>query len=180
MAQPVELVPLVCPRCSMPIPANEEEAAWVCTQCGQGIYLDGLSGPVAQEIHYAAGVAPNTPGKPFWVAEARVSIHRTAFQGGSKQNAEAVQFWSQPRRFFVPAYQGSLDEQLRLGMQMVRQPPAHPEGPPISFLPVRLYKEDVLSAVEFIVMAIEAERADKLKQVQFSLELSEPVLWILP
>jgi hypothetical protein len=164
----------------MPVPAEEEEAAWVCTQCGQGIYLDGARGPVSQEIHYASGVAPNTPGKPFWVAEGRVVMQRAAFQGGSKPSAEASQFWSQARRFFVPAFQGPLDEQLRLGMQWVRQPPGLTEGPPVPFLPVRLYKEDVLPAVEFIVMAIEAERADKVKQVQFSLELSEPVLWIFP
>ena len=43
-----------------------------------------------------------------------------------------------------------------------------------------LYRDDVLAAAEFIVIAIEAERKDKIKSIDFELKLSKPVLWILP
>jgi hypothetical protein len=43
-----------------------------------------------------------------------------------------------------------------------------------------MHLEDVSAAAEFIVMAIEAGRKDKLKELDFSLKLSTPVLWILP
>jgi len=34
--------------------------------------------------------------------------------------------------------------------------------------------------VDFIVVAIEAERSDKVKSVSFTTQLSAPSLWILP
>jgi hypothetical protein len=37
----------------------------------------------------------------------------------------------------------------------------------------------VRSWAEFLVIAIEAERKDQVKKIEFSLELGEPRLWIL-
>jgi hypothetical protein len=34
--------------------------------------------------------------------------------------------------------------------------------------------------VEFIIIGIEANRRDKIKEIQFNLNLSAPELWILP
>jgi len=34
--------------------------------------------------------------------------------------------------------------------------------------------------VEFVVLTIEADRKDKLKTVEFRLDLGEPELWVLP
>ncbi len=39
---------------------------------------------------------------------------------------------------------------------------------------------DVQAAVDFIVMAVEAGRKDKLREVDFSAKLSAPELWVLP
>jgi hypothetical protein len=38
----------------------------------------------------------------------------------------------------------------------------------------------VRAAAEFIVMAVEAERKDDLKEIRFDLEIDTPILWILP
>jgi hypothetical protein len=38
----------------------------------------------------------------------------------------------------------------------------------------------VRATAEFIVMAVEAERKDDLKEIRFKLELDPPILWILP
>jgi hypothetical protein len=40
--------------------------------------------------------------------------------------------------------------------------------------------KDVAAAAEFIVVAIEAGRPDRLKKVDFQLKLTQPTLWILP
>ena len=45
---------------------------------------------------------------------------------------------------------------------------------------VIMHLEDVTAATEFVIMAIEAGRKDKLKELDISLKLSTPVLWILP
>jgi hypothetical protein len=180
MDQPVELIPLVCPQCSTPVPAEVEEVAWVCAQCGQGLSLDEEKGLAPLEVHYAAGVAANTRGKPFWFAEGRVSMQRDTYSSSRKDTQAAQQFWSQPRQFFIPAFSAPLETLLGFGMQLLRQPPNLQAGSKADFDPVVLHLEDVKAAAEFIVVAVEAERRDKVKQIEFTLQLSSPVLWILP
>ena len=53
-------------------------------------------------------------------------------------------------------------------------------GSATHFEAITLYRTDLLAAAEFIVIAIEAERKDKIKNIDFELKLSKPVLWILP
>ncbi len=178
MDRPVELVPLVCIQCSTPLPAEADEVVWVCAQCGQGMSLDEEKGLLPLEVQYSANIAPNAVGKPYWVVESQVTLQRETFSGN--QDREAESFWSQPHTFFIPAYKTSLETMLAQGMSLLRQPPLLQPGPAARFEPVVLYAEDVLPAAEFIIMAIEAERKDKLKSVNFSLKLSTPCLWILP
>ena len=180
MDQPVELVPLLCLKCSTPIPASADESAWVCAQCGQGMLLDPKIGLVPLDVHYAAGILPNTPGKPYWVADGQVTLSRESYGSGGKEGREAELFWSQPRRFFLPAFAASLEALLSQAIQMLLQPPPLQNGPAARFESVTASVEDVQPAAEFIVMAIEAGRKDKAKKIDFALKLSHPELWILP
>ena len=178
MAQSVELIQLVCIRCNTPLPAEPNEAAWVCAQCGQGMRLDEDKGLVEQVVNFAAGIPNGTRGKPFWVADGSVALQRDTYSGNRSREAEL--FWSQPKRFYVPAYALPLDTLLAAGTDYLLKPPAVQQGSPASFEPVILPVEDVRATVEFIIMAVEAGRKDMLKNVQFSLQLSDPVLWVLP
>lgn len=171
---------MVCIQCSTPIPAGIEEVAWACTQCGQGMVLDEASGLEALDIHYAAGIPPDTPGKPYWVAEGRVSMARQAYGSSAQHKAAAEQFWSQTRRFFVPAYHAPLENLLETAKTMLLKPPTLSPGKPALFEPATLYRKDVQAAAEFIVMAIEAERADMVESIEFELKLSNPILWVIP
>jgi hypothetical protein len=176
----IELVPLVCVRCSTPVPAELDEVAWVCSQCGQGLSLEE-TGLQALEVHYMAGIPANTKGKPYWVVRGQVSsLEREKYGGGNKETQEAEALWSQPQRFFVPAYNTTLEHLLAQATQLLLQPPALQEGTAVPFEPVTLAVDDIRPAAEFIVMAIEAGRKDKLKKMNFSLQLFPPVLWILP
>jgi hypothetical protein len=176
---PVALIPLVCTKCQTRVPAEPNEVAWVCSQCGQGLLLDVSKGLVPLEVNYAASIASNTPGRPYWVTDGRVAFARRQTYSGN-EDREAHNFWSQPRRFFVPAFNSSLDSLLDLGSKLLLQPPSLQPGSPVRFEPVTLALEDVKPLAEFIVMALEAGRKDKLKEIQFSLELTSPVLWVLP
>jgi len=178
MDQPVELIPLTCPKCATPIPAQPEEIAWACSGCGEGLVLNLEKGVSLMRMHYQAGLDPNGTGRPFWVVEAQVAVSRQTYSGN--QAAEAAQFWSQPRRFFIPAFACPLETVLTLGPQMLLQPPELKEGPRAPFAPVTVAIHDVQPMVEFIVVAVEAGRKDKLKQVQVEVKPSEPALWILP
>jgi hypothetical protein len=178
VAKPVELIQLVCLRCKTPLPAEPVEAAWVCAQCGQGMRLDEEKGLVELAVNFAAGIPNGTKGKPFWVADGSVALRRDTYSGN--QSREAASFWSQPRRFYVPAYALPLETLLTAGTAYLLNPPLIQPGQPAPFEPVVLPIEDVRATVEFIVMAVEAGRKDMLKNLQFSLQLSDPVLWVLP
>lgn len=177
MDQPA-LIPLTCPKCATPIPAGPDEVAWVCSRCGQGLALDLEKGLSLLEVHYQAGLDPNGTGRPFWVVEAQVVVSRQTYSGN--QSPEAAQFWSQPRRFFTPAFTCPMETVLALGPQMLLQPPALKEGPGAPFTPVTLPIGDIQPMIEFIVVAVEAGRKDKLKQVLVEAKPAGPVLWILP
>jgi hypothetical protein len=182
--RPVQLIALVCVKCQTPVPALPGEVAWVCRQCGQGLLLDTDRGLAPLDVFYTSGIAPNTLGKPFWVADGRVAFARRQTYSGN-EDRDAHQFWSQPRRFFVPAFSAPLETLLGLGSKMLEKPPSlqtspATPSPATPFEPVTLALEDVKPLAEFIVMALEAGRKDKLREIQFSLDLSAPGLWILP
>ena len=180
MDQPVNLIPLVCPRCGTPVPALVEEVAWVCAQCAQGLLLDEQKGLGLLEVNYAAGILAADLGKPYWVVDGQVTLSRQAYSGGRRETDEAGLFWSAPRRFFIPAFNISLENLLSDATHRLLTPPALQPGQAARFYPATLPAANIQPVAEFIVMAIEAGRKDKLKKVDFSLQLSAPVLWILP
>jgi len=142
--------------------------------------LDEEKGLVAQEVYFAAGLDPNVPGKPFWVADGQVSLQRQTFGSSGKDAQAAAQFWSAPRRFMIPAFSAPLEKLLQIGTELIYKPPVLKEGPGKKFEPVTLQLEDVNAAADFLVVAIEAGRSDKLKSINFTLKLSPAVLWIMP
>ena len=178
MAKPVELVPLVCLQCATPLPADPSETAWVCSNCQHGMVLDEETGLASMQVLYQTGITAGRPGKPFWVAEGRVQVARKTYSGNNEK--DALLFWGQPRLFCVPAYSLPLENLLEIGARLVRQPPVLQEGPPVRFEPPVLLRSDVPAVAEFIVVAVEADRKDKLKEVNLTLQLAEPALWILP
>ncbi len=126
MAQPVELIQLVCIRCKTPLPAEPNEAAWVCAQCGQGMRLDEDKGLVELVVNFAAGIPNGARGKPFWVADGSVVLQRDTYSGN--QSREAELFWSQPKRFYVPAYALPLEMLLAAGTALLLQASGCPAG----------------------------------------------------
>jgi len=177
----VRLIPLRCVRCETPVPADPEEVAWVCAQCGQGLVLDEQVGLEPLDIHYSAEIRPNQAGKPFWVARGRVSIRRESYSGQSgKIEREVEDFWGKDRLFVIPAYTANLEELLAGATGFLRNPPSLNEGPLVKFAPVTLSPKDLAAAAQFVVMAVEAERKDRLKRLEPAVELDEPDLWILP
>ena len=176
----IQLVPMLCVRCQNPLPARPDEVFWVCQTCGQGQMLVDQHGLAADAVHYSAGIAQNTKGKPVWVMQVTVSaMLRQTFSGNNSANMQA--YWGGPRIFFIPAYTLPLDQLIDASVKLLRQPPALQEGPsPAPFFAVTVHPEDLQPLAEFIVLAVEADRDDKLKQMQFVTTLGQPELWILP
>lgn len=191
MVQPVALIPLACLKCGTPLAAQPDEVAWVCARCGQGLLLDenAENGLARLEFQYASGLDPAPPahsaggdrkGMPFWVVEGRVQIERTIFASFQDKSREAQELWAAPRRFFIPASEVPLQTLADLGPRLLLNPPALQPGPASPFEPVTVSPADLPALAEFIVLAIEAGRSDMLKQVNIQVNLTAPVLWVLP
>jgi len=178
MAAPVELIPLVCARCQNPVAAQSDEIAWVCEQCGQGLLLSEDQGTQLLEIHFSAALKATQKGRPFWVARGTVELDREVYGGGDR-GKDARQFWGSGRTFLVPAFTCPLEQAVQIGQQLLNQPAALQDGPAVAFEPVTMLPEDMRAYADFIVMAVEAGRPDKLKDLKFNLALDPPVLWVL-
>jgi hypothetical protein len=179
MSSAIQLIPLLCTRCQNTIPAEPDEVAWVCAQCGQGLLLDEEKGAVPLAVNFAAGIPANQKGWPFWVVDGQVSVQKRSIFSGSDQGNAARQYWQAPQRFFVPAFTVPLDQLITWGTRFLQQPPTLTPGPAAAFTPVTLHPEDLQPMAEFIVLGIEADRKDKMREIGFTLQLSQPELWVL-
>jgi hypothetical protein len=183
---PIRLVPLTCVKCRAPIPANLDEIAWVCEQCGQGNLLDAtpVPGPSESATHildvfFSNAIKPGQKGRPFWVARGQVSLaDRQTYQGNESRAAQ--EFWAAQRLFSVPAWETSLDEIVTTGVYLLRNPQRLSPGGPTPFLPVVTPPGDVRALVEFMIVSIEADRRDALRSITYDLKLEPLQLWILP
>lgn len=180
MDQSINLVPLLCLHCNTVLPAELDETAWVCPQCGQGMFLDEEKGLAPLQVYYSTAIQPNAVGKPYWVVQGRVTLNRQAFKNDARSSGQSQDFWGETRSFFVPAFQCTLENMLTQATNLLLNPPPLQAGERARFEPVTLSVKDIQPAAEFIVMATEAARPDKLKSVEFSLQLSTPVLCIFP
>lgn len=181
MTKPVELIPLRCLRCSTPVPAAPDQVAWACAQCGQGLLLDEEKGLAYLEINYSPLIKPNAVGRPYWICRGHVSVERETYSGNSDRIAREVQdYWGQGRQFSIPAYSAPLEDLLAQAVEMLQRPPDRVAGPAAAFAPVTLLPADLAAAAEFIVLAVEAARKDKLRWAQVKVVLESPSLWILP
>lgn len=181
MTTSVELVLLKCPRCRTPIRADEEEVAWVCSQCQQGLQLTS-TGLALLTVNWAAAQPGNSKIQwlPFWVFTGTVSFSRRetySFGSGSQPD----KLWSAPRRFYIPAFPLAIEQLQTLGADLTRrQVPLKSSQVVGTLTQCSLAPEDARQAAEFVVLTIEAAHSDKLKAVDFTLNLNEPELWVLP
>jgi len=183
MSAPVELVPLQCVKCATSIAAQPDEVLWVCETCGQAQILNAGQTLEPLTIHYSSWLPQQGVGKPVWVAAGSAALQREIygkiFNGDKTEEMRA--FWSVPRWFFIPAYSLPLDSLLQTGVEKILSPqPLQEGGPRLPFLPVTVLPEDVKPLAEFVVLALEADRKDNLRTLNFDLQLQPPELWIFP
>lgn len=179
MSEAVRLIPLLCTRCQAPVPAKPDEVVWVCEQCGQGLLLDEEKGVVPQDLFFSAAIAQNGIGRPYWVSRGQVTITNRQTYSGNQTKA-ATEFWATPHLFFVPAWKVSVEEVVSSGVKLLRNPPGIEPGARTRLQAVVLSPRDVRPLAEFMVMSIEADRSDAMRELLFKLDLDQPQLWVIP
>ena len=177
----MQLVPLNCLECRHPIPAQPDEVAWVCSECGKGQRLSDEDNLIPLDVRYSASIAEGKTGRPFWVVVAEIQINRRVVAQQRGVSDESVRkTWEAPRRFFIPAFNLSIQELLSGVRESLFSPPETVPGPPAAFHSVTRRSMELQPLIEFLVMSIEADREDKLSYFKFTTVLEEPEFWILP
>ena len=178
-AASVELRLLKCLRCGALVPAQEDEVAWVCAHCGQGLQL-APEGVAPLTVKWAAGRArvASLHWAPFWVFVGTVTFSSRESYSGSRPPEK---LWRSPVRFFVPAFTATLRQMQELGADLTRRQVQLAAGPAQGALAgCTLSLDDACQAADFIVLTIEADQSDKLMYVRFSVNPAQPELWLLP
>lgn len=179
----MKLIALRCPSCNNSLTPGDDDLVIACEHCGAGIAIDdeGLHPIELRFASSAAAAAGAAQWQPWWVFESRVQIDRREAQSGNRRE-EAVKFWSQPRSFYVPAWELSLQALRRDGLDMLKKQPQLQTGArptQLHLAPVVVSAEDARRMLEFLVLTLEAGRDDWLKNIDFKIEMGEPVLWAL-
>src|SRR3972149_6005885 len=147
----MKLIVLRCPSCNNSLAPGEDDLVIACGQCGAGVAIDdeGLR-PI--ELRFAArGAAGATQWQPWWIFTGRVQIDQRETQSGNRRE-DALKFWSQPRLFFVPAWELSLQALRRDGLELLKKQPqlqAIPRPAKVQLAPAVISAADARKMLEF-------------------------------
>ncbi|MCA9981011.1 MAG: hypothetical protein KDD89_09260 [Anaerolineales bacterium] len=183
----MKLLLLRCPTCAEPLPAENDDVVLTCPSCFSDVQLDER-GVNATAVSFAQPTYPDklTHWLPFWVMQAKVNITKRDTQGGSKsvrKDSEAM--WAEPRLLYTPAWDLPVPQARQMGSDLVLLQPtlsALATRPSDALLtPAVFTTEDAQRFLTFVVLTIEAERKDWLKDLQFQITpLKKAELWALP
>ncbi|MCB9005736.1 MAG: hypothetical protein H6664_15280 [Ardenticatenaceae bacterium] len=180
----MKLLALRCPQCDTWLQPQQLDVVLPCPTCRTAVSLQE-TGLTTLPITY---VAPEKEGAtvwlPFWHFQGRVHIERRDTQGGGRSSQrDAEELWGQPRHFYVPAWDLPTHRAREMGGRFVSRQPTlkifEPTEPPL-FQAAVLTPDDAQKLLELIILTIEADRSDWLKNLQFHLELAPPELWAMP
>lgn len=181
----MKLLALRCPQCGQNLePQSNEVVVVACAACHTAVTLH-QSGLQPIDIYYAAPANDQVAAwLPFWVFHGRVHLERRESQGGSRgADKEAAQLWQRVQRLYAPAWELPAVRARALGSQLVQAQPlfqAIPRPADALLTEATIAPEDGLKLLDFIVLSIEAERKDWLRDLKFNIETGPPALWAIP
>lgn len=185
----MKLLALRCPKCDYGLVPAAPDIVTVCPNCRSAVRLE--EGDLSLvEPHYAAPLQKSTvEWVPFWGFEGHVHIISRESQNrqvslDARRSAQGSQdFWARASRFFIPAWDLEITQASQLARELLEaQPGFRRIDRPASgsFQPVVTTPEDARKLLELVVVTVEARRRDWMRYLDFTMEMGEPALWILP
>jgi len=182
----MKLILLSCPTCGQSLTPENDDVVVQCQHCWSPAAI-GVNGPGRIPVHFAVaeGVSVTTvKWVPFWVFEGRVHIKKRETQGGRRSDREDSEaLWAEPRRLFAPAWNVNMRTIKELGSRLIQRQPEYrlidkPDDARLTSATVT--PGDALKLLEFIILAIEAQRKDWLRDLLFEIETGKPEFWAMP
>ena len=185
----MKLLALRCPHCAVALAPREADVVLCCPNCRSAVLLAEGGLTVADARYAAPGPTSPEAWVPLWGFEGQVQIERREAQNkkvsltGWVSTHESQTFWSQANRTFIPAWDVDLPQASEIARNLLEsQPDFRQADPPdgILFQPAVISPDDARKLLELVVVTVEARRSDWLKELDFTLAMGPPQLWILP
>lgn len=166
-----------CKKCDSGLVVEVNDNIVYCSSCGSGFEIvDGEFIPI--EINFASA-ALRAEGemvyKPFWFIKTHVEILerkaggnflKNLFGGSGEQTSGDI-------TFYIPAFYCSLDTMKNLSTQFtMRNPVASPQKYNTKLVGFAYGKEDAKKLAEFILISLEAEKSDVMKNFQYKINFN--------
>lgn len=166
-----------CKKCDSGLTVEVNDNIVYCSSCGSGFEIvNGEFIPI--EINFAAA-ALRAEGemvyKPFWLLKTHVDIQerkaggnflKNLFGGSGEQTSGDI-------TFYIPAFYCSLDIMKNLSTQFtMRNPVASPQKYNTKLVGFAYGKEDAKKLAEFILISLEAEKSDVMKNFQYKINFN--------
>lgn len=184
----MKLLALRCPQCVHDLTPGDRDVVVQCPNCHSAVGLDD-GGLTIIDAAYAAPASTATNWVPFWRFEGRVIINEREVQNkklsltGWVSARDSQAFWSTASQYYVPAWDLPLEQASEMARDLLESQPqlTKVDRPTAAqFSPAIFSPDDARKLLELIIVTVEARRSDWLKELDFTMEMAKPVLWIVP
>lgn len=164
-----------CKNCRSGLVVEVNDNIIYCSSCGSGFeIIEGELSPI--EINFAAP-ALKAEGeiiyKPFWYIKSKIDILERKAGGqflknlfGGSNNSPSGNI-----TFYIPAFYCSIDSMKNLATQFtMRHPVASPQKYNVKLVGFAYGKEDAKKLAEFILISLEAEKGDTMKNFKYNMQ----------
>lgn len=187
----LRLVALKCEKCGSLLDADQNDVVYYCNNCDTGYELinemDELA-PAEVDFALPANVLDaEVIYYPFWVFDTDIKISSRDASGTSSVSGELFKkkqndgdVTNSVKKFYVPAFDTSLENIKQLGLGFTRQQPDYETVKKDKIRGCIYSSKDAEKIAEFIFLSLEAEKPDMIRSISYDLGLSSPKIVGMP
>lgn len=174
-----------CKKCDSGLVVEVNDNIVYCSSCGSGFEItEGEFLPI--EINFAAAAIRGEGEmiyKPFWLIKAHIQVFERKASGNflKKLFGGSADTDSGDVKFYIPAFYCSLESMKDLATEFtMKHPVASPQKYNTKLVGFAYGKEDAKKLAEFILISLEAEKSDVMKNFSYKIEFNSMEILGIP
>jgi hypothetical protein len=187
----LRLVALKCEKCGSLLNADPGDVVYYCNNCDTGYEIISETDEIVEvAVDFALSGNPmdaEVVYLPFWVFDADIDISSRDAGGtlGSmarfiKTKVGAGDQEKPVEKFYVPAFETSMENIKKLGLEFTRQQPDFDLIKKDRITGCVYSSQDAEKIADFIFLSSEAEKPDMMKHISYTLNLTSPHVVAFP